>query len=84
MTQPELAAGAVEIGLGLRRGERRYALRAMIEQDKVSTLRWLGELATRWAARHTSAYGATAAGRWWSRRAAASSRAFLSMAREVW
>lgn len=83
LTQPELAAGAAELGMGYRRGERRYALRAMIEQDKASALSWLGELAGRWAARHAAAYGDTVTGQWWSRRAAGSSQVFTSMAREV-
>jgi Nitrate reductase delta subunit len=83
LTQAELAAGAAELGLGYRRGERRYALRAMIEQDKASTLSWLAGLAGRWAARHVTAYGDTETGRWWSRRAAGSSLVFASMAREV-
>jgi hypothetical protein len=83
LTQAELAAGAAAMSLGYRRGERRYALRAMIEQDKAQTLTWLGGLAARWEARHTAAYGGTATGQWWSRRAAGSSRAFTSMAQEV-
>jgi len=83
LTQPELAAGAAELGVGYRRGERRYALRAMIEQDKAATLRWLDDLAGRWAARHAQAYGDTETGRWWCGRAAGSARVFASMAREV-
>jgi hypothetical protein len=83
LTQPELAAGAAELGVGYRRGERRYALRAMLEQDKASTLSWLGDLAGRWAARHDTAYGGTVTGRWWSQRAAGSSQVFKTMAREV-
>jgi hypothetical protein len=83
LTQAELAAGAAETGLGYRRGERRYALRAMIEQDAVQTLYWLGGLAARWETRHAAAYGATAAGRWWSGRAAVSSRVLTSMAQEA-
>ena len=83
LTQAELTQGAAEIGVGYRRGERRYALRAMIEQDKAQTLSWLGGLAERWEARHAVAYGGTVTGQWWSRRAACSSRVFASMAREA-
>jgi Nitrate reductase delta subunit len=83
LTQAELAAGAAELGVGYRRGERRYALRAMIEQDKAATLAWLGELAGRWADRHARAYGDNETGRWWSGRAAGSSLVFASMAREA-
>jgi hypothetical protein len=83
LTQPELAAGAARLGVGYRRGERRYALKAMVEQDKAAALGWLGELAGQWASRHTAAYGATAAGRWWSQRARHTSRVLTTMAREA-
>jgi Nitrate reductase delta subunit len=83
LTQAELAAGAAQLGVGYRRGERRYALRAMLEQDKARTLRWLGGLAARWQALHTQAYGGTAAGQWWSGRAAHSARVLASIAREA-
>jgi hypothetical protein len=83
LTQRELAAGAAALGAGYRRGERRYALRAMIEQDKAATLTWLGDYAAGWAARHAAAYGGTAPGRWWSRRARHSSDVLTTMAGEV-
>lgn len=83
LTQAELAAGAAELGVGYRRGERRYALRAMLAQDKARSLRWLGALAERWQARHAVAYGDTAAGQWWSGRAALSARVLASIAREA-
>jgi hypothetical protein len=83
MTQPELAAGAAELGVGYRRGERRYALKAMIEQDKAATLRWLSDLAACWAGRHAEAYGDTVTGRWWSRRAGECSEVLTTMAGEV-
>lgn len=83
LTQAELAAGAAQLGVGYRRGERRYALRAMLEQDKARSLLWLAGLAERWQARHAAAYGDTAAGRWWSGRAALSARALASIAREA-
>jgi hypothetical protein len=83
LTQAELAAGAAELGIGFRRGERRYALRAMIEQDKTATLAWLAALAARWADRHSAAYGDDVTGRWWSARAALTSQVLTSMAGEV-
>jgi hypothetical protein len=83
LTQRELAAGAAELGVGYRRGERRYALRAMIEQDKAATLFWLGDLAAGWAGRHATAYGDTATGRWWSQRAHHTSEVLTTMAGEV-
>jgi hypothetical protein len=83
LTQRELAAGAAALGAGYRRGERRYALRAMIEQDKAATLGWLAGYAAGWAARHAAAYGGTAPGQWWSRRAQHSSDVLATMAGEV-
>jgi hypothetical protein len=83
VTQPELAAGAAALGAGYRRGERRYALRALMEQDKAATLDWLGNYAAGWARRHAAAYGGTAAGRWWSQRALLSSEVLTKMAREA-
>jgi hypothetical protein len=80
LTQRELAAGAAELGIGYRRGERRYALRAMIEQDKAATLSWLGNCAAGWADRHAAAYGGTAPGQWWTRRARHSSEILATMA----
>ncbi|MBA8792898.1 TorA maturation chaperone TorD [Friedmanniella endophytica] len=72
LTQRDLAAGAAEVGLGYRRGERRYALKAMVEQDKPATLSWLARLAHRAAGRdmaHTGAAGGDETERWWTRRA---------------
>ena len=42
LTYRDLAECAHQVGIGLRRGERRYALRAMVEQDARGTLQWLG------------------------------------------
>lgn len=74
LTQRDLRAGAAEIGVGYRRGERRFALRAMLEQDKAATLDWLGRQAHRWAEVHTHAYVAAdgtldGTARWWISRA---------------
>jgi hypothetical protein len=83
LTQRELAAGADQLGVGYRRGERRYALRAMIEQDKAATLRWLAAEAGRWDGRHAEAYGSNATGRWWSQRARHTHAVLTTMAEEV-
>jgi hypothetical protein len=71
LTYRDLANCARRLGLGLRRGERRYALRAMLEQDAPGTLVWLAAHARRWSQRcaptpRTSNDPAA----WWSRRAA--------------
>ena len=48
----DVAAAAGQLGLGLRRGERRFALKAMLEQDPAATLDWLAEHAAAWSGRH--------------------------------
>jgi TorA maturation chaperone TorD len=70
LTRRRLALGAGEAGVGHRIGERRYTLRAMLEQDPPATLTWLGQEARRWERRHASRAGGDAASRWWTARAA--------------
>lgn len=79
LTHDDLAAAAGQAGTGLRRGERRFVLRALLEQDPAATLGWLGQHAERWADLHArraatwpAADGAALAARWWSCRASAS------------
>jgi hypothetical protein len=69
LTRHRLAAGAEQIGVGHRIGERRFALRAALEQDPPAALAWLAAEAHRWERRH-AARGADPACRWWSARAA--------------
>jgi TorA maturation chaperone TorD len=69
LTRRRLARGAGEAGVGHRIGERRFALRAMLDQDPAATLDWLGQEAARWQRRHAGRVPGDAAGRWWSARA---------------
>ncbi len=81
LTYADLGAAARQSGTGLRRGERRFALAAMLDQDPAATLAWLGRHAKRWAGLHERRAAAPAAGaaraggadpaRWWARRATA-------------
>ncbi|GAA4689418.1 molecular chaperone TorD family protein [Nocardioides nanhaiensis] len=52
LTQRDLQVGATRADVGFRRGERRYALKAMLQQDPRATLAWLGEHASAWSAIH--------------------------------
>ena len=52
LTRRQLAAGAAEAGTGHRIGERRFTLRAMLEQAPAQTLDWLRGEAQRWQHRH--------------------------------
>jgi len=49
LTRTDLERAAAELRLGLRAGERRYALRALIGQDRAATLGWLAEYARQMA-----------------------------------
>lgn len=70
LTYTDVVRAGSEIGAGVRRGERRFALRSMMEQDPTATLRWLAGHARRWAQLHTE-WPDRGAGtsRWWARRA---------------
>lgn len=68
LTRPRLAAAAAAIGVGLRLGERRFALKAMLEQNPTATLTWLAEEAEHWVGMHHHATDPTS--RWWAGRAA--------------
>jgi hypothetical protein len=52
LTRADLGRAARELGLGLRVGERRFALRALLAQDAEATLGWLASEAEAWAERH--------------------------------
>jgi hypothetical protein len=67
LTRQRLAAGAGQAAVGHRIGERRFTLRAMLEQDPAATLGWLAAEARRWQARHAGRPGRTS--RWWADRA---------------
>jgi hypothetical protein len=84
LTRDSVARASRTVGVGLRIAERRFALRAMLEQDLPGTLRWLGDEAQQWSERHRLA-GTDRASRWWAQRASATA-AFMtsqSQARRV-
>jgi hypothetical protein len=80
LTRHRLAAGAGEAGVGCRIGERRFALRAMLEQDPAATLSWLSGESGRWARRHARRAPADAVTRWWAGRAARTQRLLRQLA----
>ena len=67
LTRRRLAAGAGQANVGHRIGERRFTLRAMLEQDPAATLGWLESEARRWHARHQTRPDPTS--QWWAGRA---------------
>lgn len=54
VTRADLARAARELGLGLRQGERRYILDAMLAQDRIAVTRWLSAECRRQWAMHRS------------------------------
>jgi TorA maturation chaperone TorD len=86
LTRSDLARAAGDLGLGLRAGERRFVLRALLDQDAARVLRWLVQEARAWARRHAgreSVYGDVVLA--WSERAARTAETLeaLSGAEEV-
>lgn len=80
LTYRDLANCAQQVGVGLRRGERRYALRAMLEQDAPGTLGWFGARAQWWSQRCASTPRTPNDPRvWWSQRAARTARALETL-----
>lgn len=54
LTRRDIARGARVMQLGLRAGERAFALRSLISQDPVAAFGWLEAEAARWAAWHAA------------------------------
>jgi Nitrate reductase delta subunit len=81
LTYRDLAMCGRQVGVGLRRGERRFALKAMFEQDAAATLSWLGAHARRWSER-SAARTTDEACAWWSQRAAKTARILETLAAE--
>lgn len=71
VTRADLGRACLELGLGLRQGERAYLLEAMLDQDARSSLGWLAAHARTWASRHHGLRGTTLerVGGWWEDRA---------------
>jgi hypothetical protein len=70
LSRRRLAQGAGRAGVGFRIGERRFALRAMLEQDPRATLAFLADEADRWQQRHRERVPGDDVTGWWAARAA--------------
>ncbi len=70
LTRADLARGASDLGLGIRLGERKFALQGLLAQDPQAILGWLAAHAHGWAGRHRGVIGDTGdVGRFWTQRA---------------
>jgi Nitrate reductase delta subunit len=74
LTRRAVAAGAGQVGAGHRIGERRFALRAMLESEPDRTAGWLGREAARWSRRHLGIAAGDPVQQWWADRATATAR----------
>lgn len=85
VTRADLVRAGAELGLGVRRGERRFTLDAMVDQDAAGVLGWLGRLAGEWSGLHRPWHpGALGpVGRWWAHRARAAAAALDLAAAEA-
>lgn len=90
LTQHDLAAGARRVGVGFRRGERRFALKAMLQQDPRGTLTWLSAQAHSWIGRHEAAAWPALTGTpdaapssWWASRARHSADVLAALAADL-
>lgn len=85
LTHPSLSGIARRLGIAYRAGERRFALRAMLEQEAQGTLEGLATEAARWARRHQledRVEGRVA--RWWAGRAWSTASELAMLARSAW
>lgn len=73
VTRADLVRAGTHLGVGVRRGERRFTLDALLEQDAPGVLGWLSRLAAEWAELHERWHpGALRpVGQWWAGRARA-------------
>jgi TorA maturation chaperone TorD len=84
LTHQDLQRAGSDIGVGVRRGERRYVLEAMLGQDAPATLGWLAGHARGWATHHRSAAGGVpSVAAWWCRRATESEATLEALARRA-
>jgi Nitrate reductase delta subunit len=74
LTRRAVAAGAGQVGAGHRIGERRFALRAMLESEPDRTAGWLSQEAARWSRRHLGIAAGDPVQQWWAGRATATAR----------
>ena len=52
LVRSDLARAARECGLGMRAGERKFVLKALLAQDPAATLDWLARESGAWAVKH--------------------------------
>jgi hypothetical protein len=73
VTRADLVQAGADLGLGVRRGERRFTLEALLDQDASGVLGWLSRLAADWVELHERWHAGPlgGVGQWWAARARA-------------
>jgi TorA maturation chaperone TorD len=81
LTFSDLRRAGETVALGVRRGERRYALAAMLDQEPTRILTWLATHASKWHERHLARQDPTSGTwGWWARRAQQSAQVLARLA----
>lgn len=82
LTRADLARAGRELGLAVRRGERRYILGALLDQDPHAVWSWLAAHARDWATLHPHLHAGRLepVGTWWADRAERAAEAFARAA----
>jgi hypothetical protein len=85
VTRADLVRAGRDLGLGVRRGERRFALDGLLDQDPAGILGWLGRAAEEWAVVHRRWHPGALdpVGRWWAGRARAAAGVLAGAAARV-
>lgn len=85
VTRADLVHAGADLGLGVRRGERRFTLDALVDQDAAGILGWLGRRAAEWSRVHRAWHAGALepVGEWWARRAAAAATTLQRAAAEA-
>ena len=72
LVRDDFDRAGTDLGLGVRKGERRYVLKALLAQDAEATLEWLATEASVWSESHANRISWTGSiARFWSQRAQA-------------
>jgi TorA maturation chaperone TorD len=84
VTRADLARAGEDLGLGCRVGDRRLALRALLEQDIAGVLDWLATTARAWQGLQSPAvHGEPRLASFWQERAQSSTRWLLQLRLEA-
>ena len=72
LTRADLSRAAVDLGLGMRMGERSFALQSLLNQDRGAVLGWMAGEASRQIRRLRSSFAPQRLRGWWVDRARSS------------